>query len=223
VATYAIIVMLENEIVKSYSKKSRIEIKNSTEIEVFAVYQAMNLILSCFIKKNEEQVFCIHTDCSQVPIFFENKNKKMKIFKEDEKIKKEMLSTYQTICAKLRKNNCDFSLQWIARDLNKIAHEHTYHMLNRVRNAKNLKEMKEDILISKKTFCELLSNFNKRQMAIIIYLLNSSSQDGIIEITQKQLAENMNVPISTISKVMRELGQFQILEKVKNGKYLLLI
>ncbi len=53
VATYSIIVMAENKILKSYSKKSRIEIKNSTEIELFAVYQAMNLILSCYIDKSK--------------------------------------------------------------------------------------------------------------------------------------------------------------------------
>ena len=94
VATYSIIIMSENKILKSYSKKSRIEIKNSTEIEVFAVYQAMNLILSCYINKSESQVFCINTDCTQVPAFFENKNYKMKIFKHNEDIKRDMIKTY---------------------------------------------------------------------------------------------------------------------------------
>ena len=30
IATYSIVIMLENKILKSYSKKSRVEIKNST-------------------------------------------------------------------------------------------------------------------------------------------------------------------------------------------------
>ena len=162
--------MSENKILKSYSKKSRIEIKNSTEIEVFAVYQAMNLILSCYINKSESQVFCINTDCTQVPAFFESKNNKMKIFKHNEDIKRDMIKTYNVISTKLSKKNCSFSLKWITRDLNKIAHKQTYNMLKRVRKVNKL-----------------------------------------------------NVSISIINKTIKELNQLKIIEKVKNGKYLLLI
>lgn len=223
VATYSIIVMLENKVLKSYSKKSRIEIKNSTEIEVFAVYQAMNLILSCYISKAEYQVFCINTDCTQVPIFFENKNNKMKIFKHDENIKKDMLKTYNVISTKLSRKNCSFSLKWIQRDLNKIAHKQTYNMLKRVRKVNKLNTSKEDVLINKKIFCEILSNFDKKQISVILHLLNIVGQDGLIVMTQKILAENLKVSISVVNKTIKELRQFGILDKVKNGKYLLLI
>lgn len=222
IATYAIIVMSENKILKSYSKKSRIEIKNSTEIEVFAVYQAMNLILSCYINKSESQVFCINTDCIQVPIFFENKNHKMNIFKNEENIKKDMIKTYNVICTKLSKNNCNFSLKWISRKLNK-AHKPTYNMLKRIRKVNKQNISKDDVIIDKNLFCKLLSNSNKRQISIILYLLNIVEQDGIILTTQKNLAENLNISISIINKTIKELGQLKILEKVKNGKYLLLI
>lgn len=223
VATYSIIVMLENKVLKSYSKKSRIDIKNSTEIEVFAVYQAMNLILSCYISKTEHQAFCINTDCTQVPIFFENKNNKMKIFKHDENIKKDMLKTYNMISTKLSRKNCSFSLKWIKRDLNKIAHKQTYNMLKRVRKVNKLNTSKEDVLIDKKIFCEILSNFDKKQISVILHLLNIVGQDGLIAMTQKILAENLNVSISVVNKTIKELRQFGILDKVKNGKYLLLI
>lgn len=223
VATYSIIVMLENKVLKSYSKKSRIEIKNSTEIEVFAVYQAMNLILSCYISKTENQIFCINTDCTQVPIFFENKNNKMKIFKNDEKIKKDMLKTYNVISTKLSRKNCSFSLKWIKRDLNKIAHKQTYNMLKRVRKVNKLNTSKDDVLIEKKIFCEILSSFDKKQIAVILHLLNIVGQDGLIAMTQKVLAENLNISISVVNKTIKQLRQFGILDKVKNGKYLLLI
>lgn len=223
VATYSIIVMLENKILKSYSKKSRIEIKNSTEIEVFAVYQAMNLILSCYISKTEHQVFCINTDCMQVPIFFEDKNNKMKIFKYNENIKKDMLKTYNMIFTKLSRKNCSFSLKWIKRDLNKIAHQQSYNMLKRVRKVNKLNTSKEDVLIDKKIFCKILSNFDKKQISVFLYLLNMVEQDGLIVMTQKILAENLNVSILVVNETIKELRQFGILDKVKNGKYLLLI
>lgn len=223
VATYSIIIMLENKVLKSYSKKSRIEIRNSTEIEVFAVYQAMNLILSCYISKSESQVFCINTDCIQVPLFFENKNNKMKIFKHNEDIKKDMIKTYNVISTKLSRKNCSFSLKWITRDLNKIAHKQTYNMLKRVRKVNKLNVSKDDVLIDKNIFCEILENFDRRQLSVILYLLNSVGQDSLILITQKTLAENLNVSISIINKTIKKLNQLKILEKVKNGKYLLLI
>lgn len=223
VATYSIIIMSENKILKSYSKKSRIEIKNSTEIEVFAVYQAMNLILSCYINKSESQVFCINTDCTQVPAFFENKNNKMKIFKHNEDIKRDMIKTYNVISTKLSKKNCSFSLKWITRDLNKIAHKQTYNMLKRVRKVNKLNVSKDDVIIDKKIFCEILANFDKRQLSIILHLLNNVGQDSLILTTQKALAENLNVSISITNKTIKELNQLKIIEKVKNGKYILLI
>ncbi len=222
IATYSIIIMLENKILKAYSKKSRIEIKNSTEIEIFAVYQAMNLILSCYIKKGENQIFCINTDCMQVPIFFEN-SKKMKIFKHNESIKIDMIKTYNVICTKLNKNNCNFALKYISRNLNKIAHKQTYNMLKRIKKVSKINVSKEDILINKNIFCEILSSFNKRQISIIIYLLNISNENGLIEMTQREIANDLNVSITTISKTIKKLDKLKILEKVKNGKYLLSI
>ena len=222
IATYSIVIMSENKILKSYSKKSRIEIKNSTEIEVFAVYQAMNLILSCYIRKNENQIFCINTDCMQVPIFFEN-NKKMKIFKNNESIKEDMLKTYNVICRKLSKNNCNFTLKYISRDLNKIAHKQTYSMFKRIKKVNKINVSKEDILINKKVFCEILSSFDKKQTSIIIYLLNMSNEEGLIEMTQSNIANNVKVSITTTSKTIKKLNELKILEKIKNGKYLLSI
>lgn len=223
IATYSIIIMKEDKILKSFSKRSRIEIKNSTEIEIFAVYQAMNLILSCYINKSESQTFCINTDCTQVPIFFRNNKSKMKIFKNNEELKKDMLKTYNVICTKLSKENCGFTLKWISRDSNKIAHNQTYNMLKRVRKIKNFKNSKEDLIINKNTFCDILSNFNKSQFSIIIYLFSISNQEDLILTTQKEVSKTLNISISVINKTFSRLKELKILEKVKNGRYMLLM
>ena len=134
-----------------------------------------------------------------------------------------MIKIYNVICTKLNKNNCNFALKYISRDLNKIAHKQTYSMLKRIRKVSKMNVSKEDILINKKIFCEILSSFNKRQISIIIYLLNISNGDGLIEMTQSEISNNVNVSIATISKTIKRLDKLKILEKVKNGKYLLLI
>ena len=41
--------------------------------------------------------------------------------------------------------------------------------------------------------------------------------------TQSEISNNVNVSIATISKTIKRLDKLKILEKVKNGKYLLLI
>ena len=68
-----------------------------------------------------------------------------------------------------------------------------------------------------------MTSFDKKQLSIVLYLLNNVGQDSLILTTQKALAENLNVSISIINKTIKELNQLKIIEKVKNGKYLLLI
>ncbi len=68
----------------------------------------------------------------------------------------------------------------------------------------------------------ILANFDKRQLSIILHLLNNIGQDSLILTTQKHLLKNLNVSISIINKTIKELNQLKIIEKVKNGKYLLL-
>ena len=211
IATYAIVVKEKDKVLKSFSKRSKTVIKNSTEIEIFAVYQAMKLILSCYISKKEKQSFCINTDCLQVLTFF--KNKKMKIFKHNENLKKEMLKVYKILSRK----KCIFTLKWISRKLNKLAHKQTHNMMKRLREIGN---SKEDFLISKEAFYEILSKFSKNQNLIIVHLLSISNEEGIIFITQKEIAKSLNLSISTINKTFNKMKQIKILEKVRNGKYI---
>ncbi len=223
IATYAIVVMFENKILKSFSKASKIEIKNPTEIETFAVYQAINLILSCYINKNENQIICINTDCAQVPDFFQNKKSKVKIFQNNSEMIETMKKAYNVVKTKLSGENSNFILKWISRDMNKIAHKQTYNMLKRVRKIKNFENTKEDILINKNIFCSLLSNYDKNQYLILVYLLNILDNDGLIKITQKVVSEQLNLTLSIVNKKFKQLIELKVLEKVRNGRYMLLI
>ena len=65
-----------------------------------------------------------------------------------------MVKTYNVISTKLSKKNCRFSLKWITRDLNKIAHKQNYNMLKRVRKVNKLNVSKDDVLIDKKYFAK---------------------------------------------------------------------
>ncbi len=223
IATYAIVVMFENKILKSFSKASKIEIKNPTEIETFAVYQAINLILSCYINKNQNQIICINTDCAQVPDFFQNKKSKVKIFQNNSEMIETMKKAYNVVKTKLSGENSDFILKWISRDMNKIAHKQTYNMLKRVRKIKNFENTKEDILINKSIFCSLLSNYDKNQYLILVYLLNILDNEGLIKITQKVVSEQLNLTLSIVNKKFKQLIELKVLEKVRNGRYMLLI
>lgn len=96
-------------------------------------------------------------------------------------------------------------------------------MLKRVRKIKNFKNSKEDLIINKNIFCDILSNFNKSQFSIIIYLFSISNQEDLILTTQKEVSKTLNISISMINKIFSKLKELQILEKVKNGRYMLLM
>lgn len=107
--------------------------------------------------------------------------------------------------------------------MNKIAHKQTYNMLKRVRKIKNFENTKEDILINKSIFCSLLSNYDKNQYLILVYLLNILDNEGLIKITQKVVSEQLNLTLSIVNKKFKQLIELKVLEKVRNGRYMLLI
>ncbi len=75
----------------------------------------------------------------------------------------------------------------------------------------------------KRAFFEILAKFNKKQSEIIIYLYNNSNNQNVISMTQKQISKSLNISISAINKSIKELINLNIIEKVKNGKYAVLI
>lgn len=218
--TYAIVIMQENTVIKVISKKSRIQMNNSTECEIFAIYQAINIILSCYINKNKMQKFRIKTDCAVARDFFIRSDIKLDLFQNNIELSNTMKQMYKTANKKLSKNGCSFTLKWVPRESNKIAHKYSYSAFKKIKvtNYEN-----EILVIDKKTFFEILTKFNKREYEIMMYLCNNSNKQKLILMTQKQISKSLNISISAINKSIKELITLNIIEKVKNGKYAILI
>ena len=219
--TYGIIVTKNNNKIKTITKKCRIQMNNSTECEIFAIYQAINLILSCYINKGKIQKFRVRTDCEVAREFFIEKNDK-KIFQNNVEIKDEIKNIYRKICIKLSKYSGSFKIKWIPRNTNKIAHNHSYATLKKLKNNSN-NLANEIILIEKKSFLEILTKITKKESRIIIYLFENLNEQKIIYITQKELSKYLNLSITTINNLFKKLIALNVVEKVKNGKYAILI
>lgn len=80
VGTYAIVIMQEKRILKIIAKKCNIQLENSTECEVFAIFQAINFIQGSLLKKNITQKFWLRTDCVVARDFFIEDENKIKVF-----------------------------------------------------------------------------------------------------------------------------------------------
>lgn len=83
VGTYAIVIMQENKVVKIIAKKCNVQLENSTECEVFAIFQAINLIQGSLLKKNMIQKFWLRTDCVVARDFFIEDKNKVKVFESN--------------------------------------------------------------------------------------------------------------------------------------------
>lgn len=181
--TYGIIVIKDDNKIKTITKKCRIQMNNSTECEIFAIYQAINLILSCYINKGKIQKFRVRTDCEIAREFFIEKNDK-KVFQNNVEIKDEIKNIYRKICIKLSKFSGSFKIKWIPRNTNKIAHNHSYATLKKIKNNSN-NLANEIILIEKKSFLEILTKITKKESRIIIYLFENLNDQKIIYNTRR--------------------------------------
>lgn len=218
--TYAIVIMQENKTIKVISKKCRIKLENSLECEIFAIYQAINVILSCFLDKNKLQKFCIKTDCVMAREYFINKNNKNKIFTKNLELSVIIRKNYEKILKKLSRNKCSFNIKWISRKINKVAHKYSYSTFQKL---KAINEKKDLLLIDKNSFIEILLKLTKIQYKIMVYLINISDEEKMVIMTQKEIANNLSISIFVINKSFKIFMNLNILEKIKNGKYALLI
>lgn len=222
IGTYGIIVTKDNNMIKTITKKCRIQMNNSVECEIFAIYQAMNIILSSYINKNKIQKFRISTDCEAARDFFIEKYDDKKLFQRNFEIKNDMKNKYRKICIKLSKYNSSFKIKWVARRENKIAHKYAYATLKKIKNTpKNLAN--EIVIIEKKSFLDILTKITKKEIKIIIYLFNNINEQEIISITQEGISQSLNISITTINNLFKKLIDLNVIEKVKNGKYAILI
>lgn len=218
--TYAIVIIQEKKIIKSIVKKCNIQLESSTECEVFAIFRAINMIEGSLLKKKVAQKFWIRTDCVAARDFFIEKNNNVKIFKKNEELLNTIKETYARIKKRLTKKDCSFKLKWISREANKIAHKYSHSAFQRLKIINNQNDI---ILIDKISFLELLQQFNSRQYKIILYLFQNSNNEKLIIKTQTEIAESLQIPISYINKTFQEFIKLNVLEKIKNGKYSLII
>lgn len=214
--TYAVVIVQEKKVIKVISKRCKIKLEKSTECEIFAIYQALNIILSNFFNNKKTQNFLIKTDCTAARDFFENEKPNKKVFEKNSELSVLMKKVYERISKKLSKQGGGFNLKWIPRNSNKIAHKYSY---TEFKQTMLKKEDKEILLINKKDFIEFLKSFNSDKKRAIIYLFKISNEENFILSTQKEISKVLNIPISTVNNIFKKLIKLNILKKIKNGKY----
>lgn len=219
IGTYSIVITQEEKIIKAFGKKCKVQLENSTECEVFAIFQVLNLIESNLIKNNMAQKFYIRTDCSvALEIFI--KNNKVKLFNNNIELLNNIKDSYKRVETRLNKENCYFELQWISRKLNKIAHKYAYNAFKKMK----VKYKQSYISLSEiKIFLNLLQSDKANQYRVIAYLFQNSNEEKFILKTQNEIATDLGVSLYNINKIFQEFIKLNVIEKVKNGKYLLLV
>lgn len=218
--TYAIVIMQENEIVKIIAKKCNVQLENSTECEVFAIFQAINLIQGSLLKKNITQKFWLRTDCVVARNFFIENKSKIKVFENNLTLLNIIKQTCERIKKALSKKDCSFRIKWIPREINKVAHKHSYSAFQKLKVQNNKNDI---ILIDKNSFFELLQILNSNYYKVILYLFQNSNEEKLILKTQSQIAQILEISTHNINKIFKQLIKLNILGKIKNGKYILLI
>lgn len=218
IGTYAIVITKQKKIVKAFAKKCRIKLDNSTECEIFAVFQALNIIEGSLIKERQVQKFFLRTDCMIAKKFLIGQNTKTKIFKQNAELCNTMRETYKRISLKMNRKDCSFKVQWIPRGNNKVAHKYSYlafqkHISQEYKN--NIK------LLNKKELLKFIKKFNSNQFKILMYLYLIANDKKIILKKQKEVAESLGLSISCVNKKFKELATNNWLEKIGNGKYIL--
>ena len=212
--------MQENKIVKIIAKKCNVQLENSTECEVFAIFQAINHIQGSLLKKNITQKFWLRTDCVVARDFFIEHESKIKVFENNLTLLYTIKQTYERMKKALSKKDCSFRLRWIPREINKIAHKHAYSAFQKLKKI-NIKN--DIVLLDRYSFLRLLQEFNSKQYKVISYLFHISNEQKLIFKTQSGIAKNLELSTYSINKIFKEFIKLNILGKIKNGKYILLI
>lgn len=220
VGTYAIVIMQENKIVRIIAKKCNVQLENSIECEVFAIFQAINLIQGSLLKKNITQKFWLRTDCLVARDFFIENENKIKVFENNLTLLNTIKQTYERIKKVLSKKDCSFRLKWIPRKINKVAHKHAYSAFQKL---KPINSKKDIVLIDKYSFLRLLKEFNSKEYKVILYIFKNANEQKLILKTQSEIAEKLELSTYSINKIFKEFIKLNILGKIKNGKYILLI
>lgn len=217
-ATYAIVIIQEKKIIKAFAKKCKIQLENSTECEVFAIFQAINLIENSLINKKAVNKYWLRTDCIEAKAFIQKQ--KGKLFRQNLELYNTILETYKRVSKKMVEKDYSFRLKWIPRGANKVAHKCSYSAFKKLRD----KEYKDNILVSeRKKLLQFLQKFNSKQFKVLIYLYIIANEKKLIFKTQIEVAKSLEISYSSINRIFKELKSLNMLEKSNNGEYHLLL
>lgn len=128
--------------------------------------------------------------------------------------------TYERIRKTLSKKDCSFKIKWIPRKINKVAHKYSYSTFKKLKIDNNKNDI---ILIDKYSFLELLQILNSNYCKVVSYLFQNSNEEKLILKTQSEIAKTLEISAYNINKIFKQLIKLNVLEKIKNGKYSILI
>ncbi len=92
--TYAIVVMEKKKVIKAFGKKCKRKMTSSLECEIFAIFQAMNLIITNLSDGLNPKRFILKTDCIAAKEFKENISLYNTIKQMNNKVKQRL----ETLC-----------------------------------------------------------------------------------------------------------------------------
>lgn len=213
IGTYAVIIKQNNKVIKAFGRRCRTKLENSTECEVFAIFQAINIIDIGLLKKDKKQNFLIHTDCESAKDFFKA-NKKVNIFKKDVVLFNKIKQSSKSIKEKLSKNHGNLTINCIPRSKNTIAHNYSYKEFKSFRQLPD-----KSIYIDKTFFLRIIKESASKTCKVIMILSQISDKDDLIFKTQNEIADLLDISVSTINKIFKDLIQLNVLSKIKNGIY----
>lgn len=127
---------------------------------------------------------------------------------------------YARIKKALSKKDCSFRIKWIPRENNKVAHKYSYSAFQKLKIQNNKNDI---ILIDKNSFFELLQILNLNYYKVISYLFQISNEEKLIIKTQSEISKDLEISTYKINKIFKELIKLNIIGKIKNGKYIILI
>ena len=73
------------------------------------------------------------------------------------------------------------------------------------------------------SYFKLLQDYNSNYYKVISYLFQISNEERLILKTQSEITKTLEISTYNINKIFKQLIKLNILGKIKNGKYIILI
>ena len=226
-ATYAVVITREGKVLEVFSKRCKLEVQKSTEVEIFGIYQAISLILTKYLNQNKYQKFSIKTDCQAARDFFINNNTEVKAFEYNPEIAVMMLAAYQKLTKKLTRKECSLKIKWISEKDNKLAHQYTYQTFQIIKRnmqiAKENKVKNEVVVIEKEQLMKVVNELSKNQRKILSYLMEIKKKNRMMEFDRQKITTTLDLSIHTVSRAVTVFQKLNIIEMKHEERYEMLI